>query len=128
MTRREIDQKAAIMIVIEQLGSIPPGTKCSAVFFDAQRIGGAVEHANSVCLHYGVRIVSINVISACPADKRLMEALSAGAVAAAEAEQAKRDLAVALASGVSNNCFNRALRVFTRTDFQTCVQLLVAGS
>ena len=35
---REIDQKAAIMIVIEHLGNVPPGTKCSAVFFDTERI------------------------------------------------------------------------------------------
>ncbi|MCC9600960.1 hypothetical protein LOC67_10310 [Stieleria sp. JC731] len=35
---REIDQKAAIMIVIEHFGDIEPGTKCSAVFFDAERI------------------------------------------------------------------------------------------
>ena len=38
MTRQEIDQKAAIMIVIEHLGDIPAGTKCSAVFFDTQKI------------------------------------------------------------------------------------------
>ncbi len=38
MTKREIDQKAAIMIVIEHLGNIPPGTRCSAVFFDPERI------------------------------------------------------------------------------------------
>jgi len=38
LTRREIDQKSAIMIVIEHLGDIPPGTKCSAVFFDTQKI------------------------------------------------------------------------------------------
>lgn len=35
---REIDQKAAIMIVIEHFGDIQPGTKCSAVFFDTERI------------------------------------------------------------------------------------------
>jgi len=35
---REIDQKAAIMIVIEHFGDIKPGTKCSAVFFDTDRI------------------------------------------------------------------------------------------
>lgn len=35
---QEIDQKAAIMIVIDHLGNIPPGTKCSAVFFDSERI------------------------------------------------------------------------------------------
>ena len=38
LTKREIDQKAAIMIVIEHLGDIPPGTKCSAVFFDTEKI------------------------------------------------------------------------------------------
>ena len=35
---QEIDQKAAIMIVIEHLGNVPPGTRCSAVFFDPDRI------------------------------------------------------------------------------------------
>ncbi|GAB5405646.1 MAG: hypothetical protein Aurels2KO_38770 [Aureliella sp.] len=33
-----MDQKAAIMIVIEHLGNIPPGTRCSAVFFDTDRL------------------------------------------------------------------------------------------
>ena len=36
--KREIDQKTAIMIVIEQLGTVSPGTKCSAVLFDRYRI------------------------------------------------------------------------------------------
>ena len=35
---QEIDQKAAIMIVIDHFGNIPPGTKCSAVLFDTERI------------------------------------------------------------------------------------------
>ena len=34
----EIDQKAAIMIVIEHFGDVQPGTKCSAVFFDTERL------------------------------------------------------------------------------------------
>ncbi len=38
MVKREIDQKAAIMIVIEHFGGVSPGTKCSAVFFDTERI------------------------------------------------------------------------------------------
>ncbi len=38
MPKRELDQKAAIMIVIEHLGNIPPGTRCSAVLFDTERI------------------------------------------------------------------------------------------
>ncbi|WP_184304576.1 hypothetical protein [Aporhodopirellula rubra] len=33
-----MDQKAAIMIVIDHFGDISPGTKCSAVFFDMERI------------------------------------------------------------------------------------------
>ncbi|MEM6690700.1 MAG: hypothetical protein AAF664_14795 [Planctomycetota bacterium] len=35
---QEIDQKAAIMIVIEHFGNIPPGTRCSAVLFDREKI------------------------------------------------------------------------------------------
>ncbi|MEM8668180.1 MAG: hypothetical protein AAGG48_11730 [Planctomycetota bacterium] len=38
MGEKEIDQKAAIMIVIDHLGNIKPGTRCSAVFFDAEKI------------------------------------------------------------------------------------------
>jgi hypothetical protein len=38
LAKREIDQKAAIMIVIEYLGNISPGTRCSAVFFDNERL------------------------------------------------------------------------------------------
>jgi regulator of protease activity HflC (stomatin/prohibitin superfamily) len=61
----------------------------TTAIFDARSIGCAVAHANEVCQNYGIKIISINVISACPSDQRLMEALSAGAVAAAEAEQAE---------------------------------------
>lgn len=35
---QEIDQKSAIMTVIEHLGDIPAGTKCSAVFCDNDRV------------------------------------------------------------------------------------------
>ncbi|MEM8733854.1 MAG: hypothetical protein AAGG44_06525 [Planctomycetota bacterium] len=35
---QELDQKSAIMIVIEHLGNIPAGTKCSAVFFDTDKL------------------------------------------------------------------------------------------
>ena len=34
----ELDNKAAIMIVIEHLGDVQPGQKCSAVFFDREKI------------------------------------------------------------------------------------------
>ena len=59
MTRREIDQKAAIMIVIEQLGDIPPGTKCSAVFFDAQRIGREKEFYAKLYSESGVHDLEV---------------------------------------------------------------------
>ena len=57
--------------------------------FDPAKLQAAVGHANVVCEQYGVQIISINVISAFPVDGKLMNALAAGAVAAAEAEQAE---------------------------------------
>ena len=38
VANRELDNKAAIMIVIEHLGDVRPGQKCSAVFRDADAI------------------------------------------------------------------------------------------
>merc|ERR1719198_953120 len=46
-------------------------------------------HANEVCSRYGVEIININIISAFPKDSKLVEALAAGAVAAAQAEQSE---------------------------------------
>jgi regulator of protease activity HflC (stomatin/prohibitin superfamily) len=60
----------------------------SAVF-DAGRLGSAVAHANDVCKRYGVEVIGINILSAVPKDQRLSEALAAGAVAQANAEQAE---------------------------------------
>lgn len=57
--------------------------------FDLQRLQGMVGHANEVTKIYGVEIFSINIISAFPDDKVLMKSLAAGAVAAAEAQQAE---------------------------------------
>jgi len=57
--------------------------------YDVAKLQNAVEHANSICHRYGVSIISINIISAVPVDKRLQEALAKGAVASAEAEQAE---------------------------------------
>lgn len=57
--------------------------------FSVQQMSSAVKHANEICVQYGVSIISINVISAVPTDKRLTEALSAGAVASAGAQQAE---------------------------------------
>ncbi|KAJ9445228.1 hypothetical protein DIPPA_27838 [Diplonema papillatum] len=57
------------------------------VLFDVERMQTAVEHANAVTRQYGIEIISINIISAQPADKNLMTSLARGAVAAAEAQQ-----------------------------------------
>merc|ERR1719478_660363 len=57
--------------------------------FSVQQMSCAVQHANEICTQYGVSIVSINVISAVPVDAKLQETLSAGAVAAAGAQQAE---------------------------------------
>jgi regulator of protease activity HflC (stomatin/prohibitin superfamily) len=57
--------------------------------FSVQQMSAAVQHANEICTQYGVSIISINVISAVPMDKKLEETLSAGAVAAAGAQQAE---------------------------------------
>ena len=57
--------------------------------FDPTKLETAVEHGNTVCEQYGVRIISINIVSAFPVDGKLMNALAAGAVAAAEAEMAE---------------------------------------
>merc|ERR1712072_299194 len=57
--------------------------------YDLTKLQNAVTHANDICNRYGIEIISINIISAVPVDKRLQEALAKGAVAAAEAEQAE---------------------------------------
>ncbi|MFN3193983.1 MAG: hypothetical protein ACE361_25965 [Aureliella sp.] len=51
---QEIDQKAAIMIVIEHLGDIPAGTKCSAVFFDHEKIRREKEFHSKLYSQNGV--------------------------------------------------------------------------
>lgn len=55
--------------------------------FDRSQMCSSVEHANDICGKYGVKILSINIISAYPADKNLLAALSQGAVATVAAEQ-----------------------------------------
>merc|ERR1712093_940886 len=74
--------------------------------YDVAKLQNAVEHANGICNRYGISIISINIISAVPVDKRLQEALAKGAVAAAEAEQAE-----VAASGNA-----RALLIKTRSE------------
>eukprot|EP01026_Neomeris_dumetosa_P000647 TRINITY_DN1015_c0_g1_i6.p1 TRINITY_DN1015_c0_g1~~TRINITY_DN1015_c0_g1_i6.p1 ORF type:complete len:599 (-),score=97.83 TRINITY_DN1015_c0_g1_i6:463-2016(-) len=57
--------------------------------FNRAGIKSAVEHANEITGTYGVMIISINIISADPADNQLERALASGAVSSAEALQAE---------------------------------------
>merc|ERR1712054_333431 len=70
---------------------VPVVTEASAVssIFDGTRMASAVEAANAVTQTYGVTILSINIISAVPADHQLQKALAKGAVASADAERAE---------------------------------------
>lgn len=54
-----MDQKAAIMIVIEHFGNVAPGTKCSAVFFDKQRIAREKEFYAKLYSDSGVHDLEI---------------------------------------------------------------------
>merc|ERR1711988_745634 len=63
---------------------------CSmSAIFDGSRMASAVEAANTITQTYGVTILSINIISAVPADPELQQALARGAVASADAERAE---------------------------------------
>merc|ERR1712100_757755 len=64
------------------------GSAVSAIF-DGVRMASAVEAANLITQTYGVTILSINIISAIPADRELQQALARGAVASADAERAE---------------------------------------
>merc|ERR1711998_18861 len=76
---------AVTAMPVEAAAQPPP---CSAIF-DGSRMASAVDAANSVTHTYGVTILSINIISAIPADHDLQQALAKGEVASAEAEQAE---------------------------------------
>ena len=65
-------------------GEVPAG---AAVLFNIDKLDDAVTHANDMCVRYGVQVLSINIISAKPANDDLMQSLAKGAVAAAEAQQ-----------------------------------------
>lgn len=68
---------------------IPSDLQDYSPIWDTKRMASAVEIANVVTRTYGVTILSINIISAIPADANLQNALAQGAVASAEAEQAE---------------------------------------
>jgi len=59
----------------------------SSPLFDPMGLKSVVKSANLVTNSYGVRIISINVVAAVPADPDLMNSLAQGAVAAAEAQK-----------------------------------------
>jgi regulator of protease activity HflC (stomatin/prohibitin superfamily) len=61
----------------------------NAQIFSVNQMSTAVRHANEICSQYGVRVVSINVISAFPTDPQLQKMLGAGAIASAAALQAE---------------------------------------
>lgn len=64
-----------------------PEEKERKALFDPARLNNSVDHANEICERYGVKILSINLISASPADRGLLDALSQGAVATVAAQQ-----------------------------------------
>jgi len=65
----------------------PEEKEGAKALFDREKLMSSVEHANDICGQYGVEILSINLISAYPKDRSLLEALSQGAVATVAAEQ-----------------------------------------
>jgi len=65
----------------------PEEKEGAKALFDREKLYSSVEHANEICGQYGVKILSINLISAYPADRSLLQALSQGAVATVAAEQ-----------------------------------------
>src|SRR6056297_1159354 len=87
LKKREIDQQAAIMIVIKHFGNIAPGTKCSAVFFDNERIRHEKEFYAKLYSENGVHdpeilraMVSANV----PEDPYWLVSLKSGSEAVVE--------------------------------------------
>eukprot|EP00413_Alexandrium_margalefii_P022740 CAMPEP_0204574318 /NCGR_PEP_ID=MMETSP0661-20131031/40530_1 /ASSEMBLY_ACC=CAM_ASM_000606 /TAXON_ID=109239 /ORGANISM="Alexandrium margalefi, Strain AMGDE01CS-322" /LENGTH=527 /DNA_ID=CAMNT_0051582829 /DNA_START=73 /DNA_END=1656 /DNA_ORIENTATION=+ len=85
--RRETDEKRQNDAADPARGGQHAESSGRGVLFDRVQLSRTTEHANEICQRYGVRIVSINLISASPADKGLLDALSQGAVAAVAAEQ-----------------------------------------
>lgn len=93
MTKREIDQKAAIMIVIEHFGDIAPGTKCSAVFFDTDRIRREQEFHAKLYSENGVHdleILRAMVAANVPKDPYWLVSLKSGGGTTAEVTRLHR--------------------------------------
>lgn len=58
--------------------------------FDPCKLETCVEHANAICVRYGVNILSINLVEATPVDADLVEIIASAAIASATAEQSAR--------------------------------------
>ncbi|CAJ1446507.1 unnamed protein product, partial [Effrenium voratum] len=82
MARSEQEKKREAGVAIDKTEN-----EGRRALFDPERLAGSAEHANSICQQYGVKILSINLISASPSDRGLLDALSQGAVATVAAEQ-----------------------------------------
>jgi len=81
-------QAAAVQAASSHSSGAPAaGTDAVALLFDVDKLKCSVAHANDMTQRYGVLVLSINIISAKPADTTLMQCLAKGAVAAAEAQQ-----------------------------------------
>lgn len=75
--------------------------------YDDERMDTCVRHANATAVQYGVQIVSINIVSATPADKHLAIELAQGALAAATSEQTETEAhAKAAAASIRNAADN----------------------
>lgn len=91
--KREMDQKAAIMIVIEHFGNVAPGTKCSAVFFDKERIRREKEFYAKLYSENGVHDLEIllaMVAANVPDDPYWLVSLKSGAGATANTTRLHR--------------------------------------
>lgn len=88
MTQRSRDQEREFPVAVAQPASASSAGAEPVEFnlYNNEKLDDAVSHANEITKTYGVEIISINIISAIPGDKKLQESLAAGAVAAAEAQ------------------------------------------
>ncbi|MEM6473280.1 MAG: hypothetical protein AAF802_27210 [Planctomycetota bacterium] len=90
---QEIDQKAAIMIVIEHFGDIEPGTRCSAVLFDAEKIRREQEFHAKLYSKNGVDDPEVrrNMVAAnVPSQPYWLVSLKSGSSAAGETTRLHR--------------------------------------
>jgi hypothetical protein len=88
-----MDQKAAIMIVIEHFGNVAPGTKCSAVFFDQERIAREKEFYSKLYSENGVHdleILQAMVAANVPDDPYWLVSLKTGDATSAETTRLHR--------------------------------------